>query len=218
MCERVAFAPRLALLITLLCLGVLVSCAPAATFTIDPSKSSLVVQISRDGVAARLGHDHVVRATTFSGRVSYDPAAPEASSISVEVQTATLKADEPATRRRFGLSGEPTATDVADIEKNMRSESQLYVTKFPVTTFMSSRIIPQTQDRYLVMGRLTIRGVTNTVRFPASVRMEGHVFRATATLKFLQSSFGYKPYSALLGAIKNRDEVMLHIDLATMPE
>jgi hypothetical protein len=48
--------------------------------------------------------------------------------------------------------------------------------------------------------------------------MEGNVFRATATLTFMQSAFGYKPYSALLGAIKNKDAVMLHIDLVAVPE
>ena len=48
--------------------------------------------------------------------------------------------------------------------------------------------------------------------------MEGNLFRATATLTFMQSAFGYKPYSALLGAIKNKDAVMLHIHLVAVPE
>lgn len=30
---------------------------------------------------------------------------------------------------------------------------------------------------------------------------------------FLQSSFGYQPYSAFLGAVRNKDEVILHFDI-----
>lgn len=176
------------------------------------------MQIFRDGVAAKLGHDHVVQATIFSGRVTYDPSAPTLSSVAAEVRTAMLTVDDAETRRRFGLEGQPSTKDVAEIEKSMKAEGQLDVVKFPLITFSSTTITPQAQDRYLVTGQLTIRGVTRAVQFPANVIMEGNVFRATATFTFMQSAFGYKPYSALLGAIKNKDAVMLHIDLVAVPE
>ena len=176
------------------------------------------MQLFRDGVAAKLGHDHVVRATRFSGFVRFDPTAPEAASIRVDVDAAGLKADEPSTRRRFGASGEPTADDVEQVEKSMKSEAQLNVATFPRITFVSNRITRQASDRYLVTGQLTIRGLTRTVQFPASVRMEGDVLHATATVEFSQSSFGYQPYRAALGAIKNKDAVMLHVDLTATPQ
>ena len=44
--------------------------------------------------------------------------------------------------------------------------------------------------------------------------MDGGLLRGRAQLTLKQSSFGYQPYSAALGAIKNKDEVVLHIDLA----
>jgi polyisoprenoid-binding protein YceI len=189
----------------------------AATFRIDSSRSSLVVQIFRDGVAAKLGHDHVVRATTFSGRVTYDPSTPALSSVAAQVRTATLRVDDAETRRKFGLEGQPSGNDLAEIEKSMKAEGQLDVARFPVITFTSTTVTRQTADRYLVTGPLTIRGVTRTVQFPANVAMEGNVFRATATLTVMQSAFGYKPYRALLGAIKNKDAVRLHIDLVAVP-
>jgi polyisoprenoid-binding protein YceI len=192
--------------------------ASAATFRIDSSRSSLVVQIFRDGVAAKLGHDHVVRATTFSGRVTYDPSTPALSSVAAQAQTATLRVDDAETRRKFGLEGQPSGNDLAEIEKSMKAEGQLDVARFPVITFTSTTVTRQTADRYLVTGPLTIRGVTRTVQFPANVAMEGNVFRATATLTVMQSAFGYKPYRALLGAIKNKDAVRLHIDLVAVPE
>src|SRR5262245_49262279 len=203
----------------LACLAVLggpAGSASAATFKIDPSRSLLVVQIFRDGVAAKLGHDHVVQATTVSGSVTYDPATPAVSSVAAEVQTATLKVDEAQTRRRFGREGQPSTGDVAEIEASMKAEGQLDVARFPTITFASTTITAETPERYLVTGQLTIRGVTRDVQFPATAVMDGNILRTTATLTFMQSAFGYKPYSALFGAIKNRDAVVLHIDLVAV--
>jgi len=58
----------------------------SASFKVDPAQSSLVLQLFKDGVAARLGHDHVVHARVFSGTVVYDPRRPEASSVQVAVE------------------------------------------------------------------------------------------------------------------------------------
>jgi polyisoprenoid-binding protein YceI len=201
-------------LVSLLALAITVSAGPgeAASFTVDVSSSSLVVQLFRDGVAARLAHDHVVQARAFTGTMVYDPRNPDASSIQVTVEVGSLQADDPATRRKFGLSGEISESDRADIDKAMRSDGQLAAARFPSLSFKSSAIARQSDGRFLVTGRLTIRGVTNEVKFPAEIALDGDL-RGRAKLTFKQSSFGYQPYSAALGAIKNKDEVTLHVDL-----
>ena len=185
----------------------------AGTFTIDPGQSALVVQVFKDGVAAMLAHDHVVQARALSGTIAYDPQRPDASSIEVKVEVGSLQADEPATRRKFGLEGEPSAKDRADIEATMKSEGQLAVARFPAITFASTSIAKQPDGRFLVTGRLTIRGVAQEVKFPAQIALDGGLLRGRAQLTFKQSSFGYQPYRAVLGTIKNKDEVILHIDL-----
>jgi polyisoprenoid-binding protein YceI len=185
----------------------------AGTFTIDPGQSALVVQVFKDGVAATLAHDHVVQARALSGTIAYDPQRPDASSIEVKVEVGSLQADEPATRRKFGLEGEPSAKDRADIEATMKSEGQLAVARFPAITFASTSIAKQPDGRFLVTGRLTIRGVAQEVKFPAQIALDGGLLRGRAQLTFKQSSFGYQPYRAGLGTIKNKDEVILHIDL-----
>ena len=206
------FRGRVAL-VSALIIGVGASPGLSASFKVDPAQSSLVVQLFKDGVAARLGHDHVVHAREFSGTVAYDPRNPEASSIRVAVEVGSLIADDPGTRRKFGLAGEPSASDRAEIDTAMKADGQLAAARFPSMTFTSTAIATQPDGRVLVTGRLTIRGVTNELKFPAQMRVEGTQLRGRAQLKFKQSSFGYPPYSALLGAIKNKDEVILHIDL-----
>jgi len=200
-------------LVSALIIGVGANPGLSASFKVDPAQSSLVLQLFKDGVAARLGHDHVVHASVFSGTVAYDPRNPEASSIQVAVDVGSLIADDPGTRRKFGLAGEPSASDRAEIDKAMKADGQLAAARFPSMTFTSTAIATQPDGRFLVTGRLTIRGVTNELKFPAQMSVEGAQLRGRAQLKFKQSGFGYPPYSALLGAIKNKDEVILHIDL-----
>ena len=81
----------------------------------------------------------------------------------------------------------------------------------------STRVVGEGDGRLRVTGALLLRGVTREVTFPATVALEAGRLRGQATLSFLQSSFGYRPYSALLGAIRNKDEVTLHVDLAATP-
>ena len=188
-----------------------------ATFRIDPGRTRLAVRLYREGVGSRLAHDHVVEATEVTGRVEYDPGRPEASSIVVEVRAASLRVDEPGARRRLGLEGDLSASQRADVDKAMRAADQLDVAQHPTIRFVSGRVVPEAGGRLRVTGQLTLRGVSRDLSFPATVALESGAFRGRATLTFLQSSFGYRPYSAVLGAIRNKDEVSLHIDLVASP-
>jgi len=184
-----------------------------ATFRVDQGRTRLAVHVLRDGLGSLLAHDHVVEATEVTGSVDYDPARPEASAIVIEARTATLRVDEPAARRRLGVDGDLSDSQRADVTKAMRAPDQLDVERHPTIRFASSRVVGEGEGHVRVTGQLTLRGVTRELTFPATVSLESGGVRARATLTFLQSAFGYRPYSALLGAIRNKDEVTLHVDL-----
>ncbi|HWC02868.1 MAG TPA: YceI family protein [Methylomirabilota bacterium] len=188
-----------------------------ATLRVDPERTRLAVQLHREGLGSRLAHDHVVEATEVAGRVEYDASRPEASSVVVEVRAASLRVDEPAARRRLGVEGDLSDSQRADVDKAMRGPDQLDVPRYPTIRFASTRVVTEGNGRLRISGRLTLRGVTRELTFPAAVALDSGALRARATLTFLQSSFGYRPYSALLGAIRNRDEVTLHVDLVAVP-
>jgi polyisoprenoid-binding protein YceI len=189
----------------------------SATLQVDAARTRLVVRTYKEGLGSGLAHDHVVEATEVSGTVEYDPARPEGSSVVIETRTATLRIDDPAARRRSGVEGEISASERADVAKAMRAPDQLDVARYPTIRFASTRVVPEGEGRLRVTGSLTIRGVTREVSFPVTVALEDGALRARATLRFLQSSFGYRPYSALLGAIRNKDEVSLEVDLVARP-
>jgi polyisoprenoid-binding protein YceI len=212
---RWAIAVRASVLAVLVLLGPGV--AASATFRIDPERTRLAVRTHRDGIGSGLAHDHVVEATEVTGLVEYDAARSEASSITVEARTASLRVDEPASRRRLGVEGDLSDSQRADVAKAMRAADQLDVERHPTIRFASTRVVSEGEGRLRVTGTLTLRGVAREVSFPATVALESGTLRGRATLTFLQSSFGYKPYSALLGAIRNKDEVSLHVDLVAAP-
>ena len=189
----------------------------SAALQVDAQRTRLVVRTYKEGLGRGFAHDHVVEATEVSGTVEYDPARPEASSVMIEARTATLRIDDPAARHRVGVEGEVSESERADVVKAMRAPDQLDVARFPTIRFASTRVVPEGEGRLQITGGLTIRGVTQEVTFPATVTLENGTLRGRATLRFLQSSFGYRPYSALLGAIRNKDEVSLEVDLVARP-
>src|SRR5438034_3440832 len=80
------------------------------------------------------------------GRLDFDPAHPEASSVEVVIDATTL------------WSGEP------DRDAHLRSSDFLDVEKHPRITFRSYRVELIGEHDYDVTGDLTIRGVTRQVR------------------------------------------------------
>lgn len=190
----------------------------ARNYRIDPARSTLVVMVFKAGIGSGLAHDHVVRAREFSGTLRIDPASPTESSIAVTVRAASLVPDEPTMRERFKVAKQPSESDREKVKKTMDGEEQLSIAKFPEITFVSKRIDVEGTDKVEVSGTFTLHGVSREVRFPAAVSVEDGTFHGSGTFEFKQSEFDIKPYSALLGAIRNQDTVRLNFDLVAVAE
>jgi polyisoprenoid-binding protein YceI len=193
--------------------------APAAaptpgprTFVIDAKQSVLAVQVFKDGAAAALAHNHVVSATTMSGRIVLDPANPSAARVDVTLPTAGLKNDDPKLRKRFGVTGDVPEGDRKMILEHMQDAGQLDIAHFPTMQF-SSTSTTGTGSKLVLNGKLTIHGVTRDVSIPVDVTTTDTTVRGTGSIKLKTSDFGIEPYSAFLGAVKNKDGIVLQIDL-----
>ncbi|MBI5115070.1 YceI family protein [Candidatus Poribacteria bacterium] len=191
--------------------------AMAAQYVIDPAKSELVVRLFRGGVAAAFAHNHVIRATDFSGGTSFDPEFPSATSMSVETRADSLQVDEPAVRQKYGLTEVVSDKDRKKIQATMESAEQLDVARFPKMKFQSTKVEKESDGKYIVSGELTIHGVKRSVSFPVTVSDKGEELRGQASLRFKQSDFGIKPFSIMLGAVRNEDEAILYMDVVATP-
>lgn len=186
-------------------------------YSVDTGRSEFVVRLFRGGIAAALGHDHVIRATEFDGGARLDASDPERSFIWVEVQAASLKADEPEIREKYGLAKRISEKDRAKIQATMLSANQMDVENYPTISFRSTGITKQADGEYLIAGDLTIHGVTRSISFPVTVSMpeegDGGEFHATVSIDFRQSDYGIEPFSAMFGAVRNKDGASLHADI-----
>lgn len=190
--------------------------AMAAQYVIDPAKSELVVRLFRGGVAAAFAHNHVIRATDFSGGTSFDPEFPSTPSMSVEARTDSLKVDEPAVRQKHRLAEVVSDKDRRKIQATMESAEQLDVARFPTMKFQSTKVEKESDGKYIVSGDLTIHGVKRSVSFPVTVSDKGEELRGQASLRFKQSDFGIKPFSIMMGAVRNEDEAVLYLDIVAV--
>lgn len=204
-------------IVLLTALSIFCGRASAAEYVVDPARSELAVRLYKGGIAAALAHNHVIRATDYFGRASYDPSDPLRGSILVEVRSDSLVADEAATREKYGLTKPLNDKDREKIQSTMQSAVQMDVKKYPTMKFQSTNIEKQSEDRYIVTGDLTIHGVTRSVTFAAAVTPENDGMRGRASFKFKQSDFGITPYSAMLGAVRNEDEAVLYLDIFAVP-
>jgi polyisoprenoid-binding protein YceI len=64
--------------------------------------------------------------------------------------------------------------NVATLEGHLKSDDFFYVDSFPTAVFEIVKVREEATDAtpYVVVGNLTIRGITNSIEFPANVTVE----------------------------------------------
>jgi polyisoprenoid-binding protein YceI len=154
-------------------------------------------------MGAKLAHDLLLVANQWSGTVNVDAENPAASSATVSVDPRSLEIVE-ATGGVKSLSDK----DRKDIAKNI-DDKVLQTSKHPEIRFESTQVAG-TPPQLSVTGNMTILGTTRPVNVALSV--DGS--EVTAKTAISHKDFGMKPFSAMLGAIKLRDDVELELKLA----
>ncbi len=120
--------------------------ASAADYAIDTkgAHASINFRVNHLGFSWLTG-----RFDTFSGTFSYDANAPEASKVSVEIDTNSVSSNH------------------AERDKHLRNEDFLDVSKFPKATFVSKSVEPAGDGKAKIVGDFTLRDVTKEVTIDA---------------------------------------------------
>jgi polyisoprenoid-binding protein YceI len=167
----------------------------AGTYKLGPDNSNLRVKTGRGGAAAKAGHDLTIDVT------SWDATLTVGDSSSLE-----LNADSTSLEVLKGEGGMQALgdDDKADIKKTIDKD----ILKTSDIQFRSSDV--ETTDSGLkVSGDLTIAGKSQPVSFDVSAGDDGALSASTTVT---QSDWGIKPYSALFGALKVKDDVEVTLD------
>ncbi|HEY4971652.1 MAG TPA: YceI family protein [Steroidobacteraceae bacterium] len=184
--------------------------ANATRYVVDPEASEIRLLVYRAGPLARFGHNHVV-----TGRVRGEiraGAGAAASGFRLEVPVASFAADPPEARAE---EGEDFAADVSEqarsgTRENMLGKEVLDAASHPLIRIDSVALAgPRWSPK--VLARVTLRGATRELRFPAAVIQQDDLLTAVANFKIRQSDFGVTPFSALGGGLQVRDTVEVRI-------
>lgn len=179
---------------------------------------TLYIQVYKnpDTLGAAIAHDHVIRAAGWKGSVTWDEANLAACKVNITVPVNSLSVDEKDLRQRLGYETFPSDSERADIKAAMLGEDQLDAAKYPSISFAATKC-EDTGDKVNVTGNMTIHGVTKPVTVPMTVKADAVNFSAKGSVKIKATQFGMQPYSALMGAVKNQDQMILVIDVLGKP-
>jgi polyisoprenoid-binding protein YceI len=125
--------------------------AHAADYVIDTAKAHAFIdfRIQHLGFSWMSG-----RFNDFSGDFSFDADKPEASTVNVKIDVASVD------------------TNFAERDKHLRGKF-LQTDKFPDATFKSTSFTKNEQGGYTMTGEFTLHGVTKTLTFPVEKIGEG---------------------------------------------
>jgi len=161
----------------------------------DASSAEVAVFSFKEGLLSAVAHDLKLMARRFTIEAEGERITAQFDAGSLEVVTAMKDGAE--------HSGSLSDSMKGDIQKNLQRDV-LDLKRFPTITFEASSV-----GATSVEGRLTLHGVTKTV----SGRRVDAGGRRIAEFRFDQRDFGIKPFSAMLGTLKIKPEVLVRVSL-----
>ncbi len=178
----------------------------AGTYKLTPSSGKLCVYTFKEGFLSAVAHDLLILATQYTVNLIVPEAGDQPFSVDAEIQANSLKvvsAMKDGQQRPDALK----ANDKADIDE-ATAKDVLHPAKFPIISFRSTDVQAKS-GRYHVKGELTLHGTTRPVAFDVTVANDKEV---TGKITLSQKDFGIKPYKALLGTLKVKNELDIAFD------
>ena len=180
---------------------------PMDTMEIGPEHGDLTLHTGVEGRAAKAGHNLTLRMSDWSGTATFDGDEP--STLSFRTAVSSLEV----------VSGEGGVKALSDKDTRQIKDSaleSLSASRHPDITFESSKVSPRSGG-YDVDGELSIAGVSQPCTLDLNVERSGGNASVEASVPVVQTTFGVKPYSAMMGGLKVKDQVEVRLSLS-VPE
>jgi polyisoprenoid-binding protein YceI len=194
---------------------------PTVNYNLDGTSSLLYAQVLKDRgtLLSGLAHDHVIRPSNWTGSVSYNPNDMGECGLSFTLPVADFVLDETAMRMLVGYGDEIDDDDRATIRENMLSTEQLDVSQFPTIDFMSTGCVGNggNSGTITISGTLTVRGQTKSVNTDVTFRIQDGELYAQGSFQATHADFGFEPYSAAFGGIRNGEDISITFDVVGTP-
>ncbi|UFH57157.1 YceI family protein [Spirosoma sp. KNUC1025] len=165
--------------------------AKAATYTVDPAQST----ISWNAKKVTGEHNGIVKMA--KGQLTLE---------GTKLTGGTFVADMSTLRDVDKGEANPFNERLVN---HLRSDDFFAVEKYPTSTFRITSVKPIAGARtgepnYTVSGELTMKGITKTQTFPATVNLSGDVVQATAKLSVNRIDYDIKYRAAIIGTAADK--------------
>ena len=151
-------------LVSVAALGLLAFTTPApVSFTVDSKSSTLVWK------GKKVTGEHTGTVQVSAGELTVDGKTIKKGSFEIDLTTIT----------------NTDLTDKGYNEKlvgHLKSDDFFGVAKFPKASFVVGSVTAKSGNEYTVNGKLTIKGKTNEIEFPATILVEGKQVTASAKI------------------------------------
>jgi hypothetical protein len=169
--------------------------------------------------AGRIGHQHAVEGKLKSGQLHLS-AAP-GSALVFDMQS--FDADTANARKFLRLEGETDDATRQQVNANMLGEEILDVGRYPeaklenITLQATGKLSKRELPEYAIEGDFTLQAKTRRVRILCDVEPKNGWQHVRGGFRILQSDYGIRPYSRMLGAVGVKDELLIVGDLWVAP-
>ena len=169
------------------------------TYNLGPSDGTVRVKTGRQGMASKVGHDLTLEASNWKATLTVD-GDPSRSEVKATIEPRSLEVTAAT-----GGAKPVSDKDKKDIKKNISG-----LLGNDSITFTSTSV--EVKDSAVkAAGELSIAGQSRPVTLDLTTTPDG---RLTGSMTLVQTQFGIKPFSAMMGALKVKDEVEVNLDVA----
>lgn len=183
-----------------------------ALYALDPAASKVMIYVFRGGAAAARGHNHVLNAPKFDGRVLVPDEDPAKTQFSLRFRFDQLQIDWDALRVAVGgnFAGPRSEEDIAGTRRNMLKS--LEAERYPELVVNSVKVAG---DWPVLVADVdvSLHGVSRRQTLMLKVQRSDDEVVAQGSFVLRQSDFGITPLSALGGLLTVQDAVAVEFEL-----
>lgn len=168
-------------------------------WSLDGQNGELHILTGVTGRAAKMGHRLTMGMGSWRASVDWSGGAPTHAELTVDVDSLEV------------LKGEGGVTPLGGTEKGVARSNALKsldAKKFSEIRFTSDDIA-KTDTGYRMTGTVQIHGTSRPQVVDVKTDHNGDVWELATQVKLIQTDFGVKPISLLMGAMKVVDEVTI---------
>lgn len=169
----------------------------SSVWTLDATSGELLIRTGVAGPAAKMGHRLTIAMRSWQASVQWAGTVPTAAELTVAVDSLEVVS---------GAGGVTPLTGPERAVARSNALKSLDAKKYPNIRFIADQITT-TDTGYRLTGTLEIHGKTRPREVDVAVTDRDKDWEMSLSATVVQSDFGVKPYSLMLGSLKVADEV-----------